>query len=135
MNTRIKIKGARGIGIVIKNGCLERGIHQKDLAAMVGVRPNTISEYVRGVTVPNKKIVAIIEEKLGLRSGHIESMIVREEDDDKTRYRPSKEERRILKAWKYGELSPIEVQKETGYSMQVISRYLPVNEDAQYVDC
>lgn len=135
MNTRIKLRDAKGIGVIIKKGCLAKGIAQKELAKRIGISINSMSRIVRCVDTPNEDVVKKIEEELGLTKGQIERMVVREENDDKTRYSPSKKERKVLEAWDCGKLSPQEVSIKTGYSINVIARYLPINEDAQYVDC
>lgn len=74
---------AKEIGIRIKNSRLNVGITQAELARRLGVTPQTISQYERGVKKPKIETIERIADALGiswLQLAHLENSIAASEE-------------------------------------------------------
>ena len=116
------------IAKIVKRECKRLGIIQKEFAQRCGISSAMVSNYCRGVNTPSVKVVKTMERQLGLEEGTIEKVVVRKRLDPSS-YAATKREREILAAWDRGRLTPKEVAKVTGYSLRIIGRYLPLDED------
>lgn len=111
---------------LLKGLLKERGMQQKDLADAIGVNAPVFTNWNSGKAQPSREKVRLMERALGVEEGTIEQTMNREMLPYEPLYNPSKRELEILKAWKRGERTPEEVSKITGYSLEIVGKYLPI---------
>lgn len=109
--------------------CHEKGLKQRELEKIAGLSQGAIYHYKCGGK-PSRASAEKLDKALELPPGTVESTIVREKMKYKVQHEMTKEEEKILAAWKRGDRTPEEVQEITGYSMQVIGKYLPLRMEA-----
>lgn len=124
MSARRPPKPRGEFGHLLQGRLDDLGMKQMELAIACGIYKHSISNYVTGKGTPKKETVAKMEKVLGFGVGELESCINREKEDP-SRYIPSKRERAILAAWNCGELTKEQVAKKTGYSVEIVDRFIP----------
>lgn len=108
------------------------GHTRRELCSATGIEYNCLSRMICGRKTPGAKMLRAIEKFVGVEENYLDAFINKIERPNRTAaYIPSKREEEILQAWHRGDRTPEEISEITGYSLSIISRYIPMGEERE----